>query len=622
MADFFSNPAGFWALALLLPLLLLYMLRHRPVRRRVPSIALWQGAVQAQVSTSPFQRLRKSLSLLLMLLALAALVLALAGARVPGATRHGVPLTVVIDVGARMAAQDGAGTRLDAARQLARQAIEDSAASRVTVLAFDGGLLPLAPADSSPGVALAALDRLAGGTRGTETAALARAIEQLAAGADRNVVAIGDRDPGKFENARFLQVGNPLPNVAIVSAGMAEPVPGRLEISFGIELYGAQASQRVTIALERMVEGSLELVDARDETLTPGRRIASIFAVPEAGLYRGALRVEDPLAIDNFAWVRATALPVLPVQMDDAVPAPVRRALAAIAEGMGTIRLDGAGDNASAVLAGAAASGAQPRLPAAYIAPAHPPRGSFGDETTVSGTARLLPSLLWRGAGNPAIVPGRMRTLRFDGLLRPALEIDQGAAIALAERDGGLRDLVIGLPLTEGEGTFAGQPAFIIFWANWFDYVRGLLDPLPRGALSTRDALRVPPLGGREDFTVKPPGGAAVRLSPGAGIALEQPGTYVTSGLDTPVPAVGASLLDATESDLAPTAADNEAALAWISQGALNGERDALELAPWLALLGAALLITEWLLYRKRFPRRQQPAGPPSTTPRTRATRA
>ena len=91
MNAFFASPAALWLGLLIGPLLLLYMLRHKPVRKRMPSIVLWVGVAQAQIATSPFQRLRRSLSLLLMLLALIALVLALSGFRIPGGEQRGVP---------------------------------------------------------------------------------------------------------------------------------------------------------------------------------------------------------------------------------------------------------------------------------------------------------------------------------------------------------------------------------------------------------------------------------------------------------------------------------------------------------------------------------------------------
>ena len=626
MADWFSNPAGFWALTLLAPLLLLYMLRHRPVRRRVPSVLLWAGVAEAQVSTSPFQRLRKSVSLFLMVAALLAMLLALAGFRIPQGSPQGLPITIVLDITAGMGAREDGRTRLELARELAQDVIDAAGNSRVSLLSWDGSLRPLAPAESSAAAASSALDTLQVSARGADSAGLSRALKQLAGDGGRHVVMIGDQDPGNEGNVRFLLVGSNRPNAAIVTAGVNEPTSGRIEITFGIELYGADQPQRVTVALERSIGDGTELVDARDETLAPGRRVASTFTVRDAGLYRGVLRINDALGTDDSAWLRATLLPVLPVYVSTDAPEPVRRALSAIEQGMRTIRIAGSAEGAAAVLTGREGAGAQPRLPAAFLGPiAAPPGVSFGAETDASGTpARPLPAILWRGAGTPGVIARQVWPITFDGLMRPVLEVDGGPAVALCERDNGLRDLVIGMALTPDGGTFQDQPAFVIFWANWFDYVRGLLDPLPRGALTTRDTLRVPALDGRDRFYLTGPGSdRETELAPGAGHGLQAPGIYRTRGLQTSVADFGVSLLDATESDLAVTAnIDNDAVMEWISQGADAGERGALDLGPWLALIAAALLVIEWLLFRRRFPRRAVDAAQPSTNPHTRAARA
>ncbi|MBK8206010.1 MAG: BatA domain-containing protein [Planctomycetes bacterium] len=626
MTDWFSNPAGFWALTLLAPLLLLYMLRHRPVRRRVPSVLLWAGVAEAQVSTSPFQRLRKSLSLFLMLAALLAMLLALSGFRIPRGSPQGLPITIVIDATAGMGAREGDRTRLDLARELAREVIEAAGSTRVSALSWDGSLRPLAPADSSAAAASSALDALQVSPRGADSAGLSRALKQLAGDSGRHVVIIGDRDPGTEGNVRFLPVGSNRPNAAIVTASVNEPAPGRLEITFGIELFGADQPQRVTVALQRSVGDGTELVDARDETLEPGRRIASTFTVREAGLYRGVLRINDALGTDDSAWLRATLLPVLPVYVSAEAPEPVRRALSAIEQGMGTIRMVASADGTATVLTGREGAGAQPRLPAAFLGPiAAPPGVTYGAEADASATAaRPLPAFLWRGAGTPGVIARQVWPVSFEGLMRPVLEVDGGPAVALCERDNGLRDLVVGMSLTPDGGTFQDQPAFVIFWANWFDYVRGLLDPLPRGALTTRDSLRVPALDGRERYSLTGPASEGeVELAPGAGHSLHAPGIYRTRGLETSVADFGVSLLDATESDLAVTQnIDNAAVMEWIGQGAESGERGALDLGPWLALIAAALLVIEWLLFRRRFPRRPVDAGQPSTNPHTRAMRA
>ncbi len=625
MGDWFANPGGVWAAALLGPLLLLYMLRHRPVRRRVPSTLLWKGVAQAQVSTSPFQRLRRSLSLLLMVAALAALTFAVAGLRIPGGRTKGLPLTVIVDTTASMGASDGARTRLATARELAAQVITAAGDAEVTLLSWDGTLKPASPPRSTPDAARSALDTLAVSPHGADAGGVARALGQLAREQSSTVVFIGDRDPGTGDGVVFLQAGRVVPNFAIVTAGLREPSPGTLEINFGVEAFGTDSTTRATLALERHTGSDNDLVDARDVALEPSKRVAVIFTVDRAGLYRGVLRVSDALSVDDEAWVRCVPLPVLRVAPDASVPEPVLRALSAIEQGIGSIRVGQPAPDAAYVLAGAESGGARTRLPAAYIGPgAAPPDAAYGAKIDASGTlARPLPGPLWRGAGTPDVLVRAAWPIEHNSLMRPVLEVDGGTAIALCERKNGLRDLVIGMPLGgEEAGTFIDQPAFVIFWANWFDYVRELVDPLPRGALSTRDTLRVHELEGRSAFRVIAPDDRETELEPGTGIALRRTGVYRFSGLDAEVPLAGASLLDPEESSLAVSGeTDNESGLALVAEGAGKGGEAALELAPWLALIGAALLLTEWALFRRRFPRRNS-ASPNAGAPHTPATRS
>jgi hypothetical protein len=610
MSDWFANPAGLWAALLLGPLMLLYMLRHRPVRRRVPSTLLWKGVAQAQVSTSPFQRLRRSLSLLLMIAATASLTFAIAGLRVPGGTTRGLPLVVIIDTTASMGASDGGQTRLDAARELARRAIAAAGNAEVTLLAWDGTLkavgAPRGPADA----AISGLGSITVSPHGAEGGGVSRALRQLAAEGDSTVVFIGDLDPGVGDGVVFLQSGASAPNFAIVTAGTREPAPGKLEINFGIEAFETQAPERVTLALERISRSGPELIDARDVTLAPLQRTAVNFRVDRAGLYRGVLRVADALSLDDEAWVRCVPLPVLRVAPDASVPGPVLRALSAIEHGIGSIRIGQPAPDAAYVLAGPESGGARTRLPAAYIGPdAAPPEVSYGARIEASATlARPMPGPLWRGAGTPDVLVRAAWPIQHTSLVRPLLEVDGGTAIALCERKSGLRDLVIGMPLGgEEAGTFIDQPAFVIFWSNWFDYVRELIDPLPRGAQRTRDTVRVHELEGRSAFRVVAPDDRETELEPGAGVALRHPGVYRFSGLEGEVPLIGASLLDPEESSLSVTTGhDNDATLSVIAEGSGLGGAAALDLAPWLALLGAALLLTEWALFRRRFPRRNE----------------
>lgn len=617
MTDWFAFPQALWAALLFAPLILLYLLRHRPVRRRVPSVALWAGIADAQISTSPFQRLRKSISLLLMCLALLALILALAGLRIPHGRERGLPLTIVLDTTASMAANHAQGTRMDAAVEIANAAIQAAGSSPITVLAWDGALRPIGPAEGSPADARVAIAGLQTVQHGSDDRALATALDQLRQTSHR-IVLISDATD-RQRDAIMLQAGEAAWNAGIVSAGVGESAPGQPEIFLGVESFGDGPST-VAVALERVTADGLELLDARDVALDADRRAAFRFRAPGPGLYRGVLRTDDALSLDNHAYVRVVTPPPLAVSMDESVPAAVRRALSAIEQGMGTIRV--VADAAdSYVFADAASAGAQPRLPSAFLGPhAHPPRAGFDDVMTPPAiTANVLPGMLWRGTQAPEIAVARLWPLDVQALTRPALEVDGFPAVALCDRGNGLQDLVIGLSLEEGDGTFISQTAFVLFWANWFEYVRSLNDPLPNGAVSTRDALRVPSLDGRDPFRVLTPGGAEFTVAPGAAYTAAEIGVHHVRDLETEVPMFGASLLDARESNLAASAFDNEAALAAIRTGAAGGERAALELAPWLALIAAGLLLTEWLLFRRRFPRvPADAAAPPSTIPRTR----
>ena len=181
----FAAPA-FLALLAALPFVVWWhvrRMRHRP--RAVAALFLWDEARRA---ASTRRRWRPTWTLLLQLAAVAAAAIALAQ---PSLDRRGPPdLVVVLDAGARLAAVDPEGRRIDRAR------------AAVLELAEDAGAVALVRAGAVPELALpftrdraalrAALDELPSRRRPRGRRGRARP----GAGARRRFGGVGQRRPG------------------------------------------------------------------------------------------------------------------------------------------------------------------------------------------------------------------------------------------------------------------------------------------------------------------------------------------------------------------------------------------------------------------------------------------
>ena len=185
-----AAPLALLGLALLAPVIAMYLLKRRREEVPVSSTFLWERVVQDIEANAPWQRLRRNLLLLLQLLFLLLAIFGLARPFVTAAGAAGQSLIVVLDTSISMGARDGAqGTRLDTARAEALRLMEGLPDNgRVTVIrAGNGadilaantndqvavraaleGLQPLAPdSDLTPALnlAAAAAARLSAGVR-------------------------------------------------------------------------------------------------------------------------------------------------------------------------------------------------------------------------------------------------------------------------------------------------------------------------------------------------------------------------------------------------------------------------------------------------------------------------
>lgn len=119
----FARPAGLWALAALLVLLLFSLWLPRPARRIVPSARLWKRIPRRAPPVRAARRPRLSFVLILQSLAIGAIAGGLAEPSVRGSAAPPRRIAVVVDTTARMNARRADGrTRFEAARAAAVEA--------------------------------------------------------------------------------------------------------------------------------------------------------------------------------------------------------------------------------------------------------------------------------------------------------------------------------------------------------------------------------------------------------------------------------------------------------------------------------------------------------------------
>jgi hypothetical protein len=146
-----------WALALLL-----YLLKPRRRRVVVPFMPLWDALLLPEPTTRLFGRLRRVGSLLIAFLLTGLLVLALTDPRTGLFSRSPRTLLVLIDAGQHMQATDVLPSRLERARELARQLVAAKAnGDQLLIAQMDATVTALGPLSADGPTLQAALQRLA-----------------------------------------------------------------------------------------------------------------------------------------------------------------------------------------------------------------------------------------------------------------------------------------------------------------------------------------------------------------------------------------------------------------------------------------------------------------------------
>ena len=310
----FLAPAAFAALAIAIPILLLYMLRLRRRELLISSTFLWRQVVQDTEANTPWQRLRRNLLLFLQLLILLLLVLALARPFVTVPTISAGKIALLLDASASMTATDVEGAaRFDAAIEQARQIVNNmNPRDRISLIRVADVAEPLTAYTDDKNELRRALDRLTvSHGAGDWDTALTLAAAGAAGAENFSIVMITDGGlgaagglPANIPQPIYAPIGASADNVAITALATRALAGQPPQLFAQVTNYGAQAAE---ISLVIRLDDVLRL--SRSGTIPPRSQLPIPFEEPISEPFEtlsAALTfdndVNDFLALDNRAW--------------------------------------------------------------------------------------------------------------------------------------------------------------------------------------------------------------------------------------------------------------------------------------------------------------------------------
>lgn len=270
-------PAALWLLAALPVILILWMLRPRRPRVRIPSILLWPSSQAERQAARPWQRLRNHPLLWLQLLIAALLALAAAQPFVPSEVVQR-QVIVLLDASGSMAARDIQPTRWDAARasvvDLAKSLRPDQTLS---ILRLDEEpRLLLAGTRDAQQVEVALRDEQPS-RGGIDQAAAVALASGLVRGEQSEWVMVGDGTvpplpegmaPPSGTRVRFVPIGSPTASNVALAGLTIRPVAAALALQLAIQNAGDQPASGTVQLLaegERVVASSSFEAQPRDQ---------------------------------------------------------------------------------------------------------------------------------------------------------------------------------------------------------------------------------------------------------------------------------------------------------------------------------------------------------------------
>ena len=634
-----------FAAALAIPLLLLlYFLRLRRQRLRVPSTLLWEKSFEDLQANALFQRLRWSVLLILQLLLLLLLLLAVAQPMAGGDAPLTSRTVLLVDRSASMnAAVDAQRTRLDAAKDIGRELIDalgrGDSTRQMLIIAFGASPQVVSVYESNRTALLAALNSI---SPSDEQADLGAALDLAGAyaGAGESpdeqtpqVILLSDGCVHlPFERRsfslragifRFVQVVPEQADAAIDNIGIA---------AFSVRRDADDPAE--VLAFTRALNAGSKPVDVVFTFWVNDRAAASIRRAIPAATDQGPGEDSFTQRLDvpegATLTVRHNRVDQLP--SDDAaiivLPAPARPRMALVhptdssadpfledliaaiePERILTLTVD-------AWMSRSASESSQDRIDLVVF-------------DRVSGLLPTIPSLTFGAVPAPlrmvdgsqqprgqAIVSwdrqhSLMRNVALDTIVFTgfnAMEVG-GAATTLASgqngpvmvelRTGGARHVVVGFEFRKSNWPLHVSSA--VFMQNVIEHLTQARLGETGLSFSAGESVMVRATADTTKIQISGPQTQTLDIEPGGSVTLpplRRAGLYQIAGAAPPHELVAVNIASDSESDIRPR---REIMVNSETPGAVQGESAmSRPLWPWLLGAALALLVAEWLMYCRR----------------------
>jgi len=304
----FLTPLAFAWLGIAVPVVALYFLKLRRRKMQVSSTWLWVRSVQDFRVNAPFQRLRKSLLLLLQLLLIAIATFALTqpiGRTTPPEDKRWVFL---IDRSASMQMKDVAPSRLDKAKETAKQLLSGAGPrDEAMVIAFSNRAQIMTPFTGSRADAERAIDAI----RPADSATRAQEAFRIAVSAvqpykNREIVILSD---GRLEalqgaegiDVRYVPIGGEPRNAAITAIDVRRPGKTDEPWTVFVQLDNSYKEAQ-ELPVELYVNTQLKAVKKVQIAAATSGAVIFEVARPTPEVVQVQIAMEDDLAVDNSAW--------------------------------------------------------------------------------------------------------------------------------------------------------------------------------------------------------------------------------------------------------------------------------------------------------------------------------